>query len=481
MENVKTLSTPQAQLQRALSLDALRGFAILTMVLSGVVPYGILPAWMYHVQVPPPEHVFDPSVPGISWVDLVFPFFLFAMGASFPLALTRRLKKGPLWKVLLGIVERGFLLGSFAIFLNHIRPYSINGNPTLGTWFQALLGFVLLFPMYARWPSSWNLSKSLSWGIRLAGWGAAIVYLVLFRNAEGEGFDPNRRDIIIVILTNVAVFGSLAWIVSRKNISLRLVIMAVLVAAKLSSGSGGWIGRCWSATLVPYYIHIGMISYLLIALPGSIAGDLLLKWIRTSEKTKRQAGAWSHGKLWGIAGLMIGFILVCLVGLQARWLLGCSLVCFALGFVGWAIMRSPQSETEQFIQRLFGWGMTWLVIGLFFEPYQEGIKKDPATFSYYFLTAGLAVFLLIAFLIIIDVLKKGRWCSILVANGQNPMIAYVAWANLILPLMNITKLGLVIDQITPGPWLGTLRGLLVTLLVALVVWPFSKKKLFWRT
>ena len=56
------------------------------------------------------------------------------------------------------------------------------------------------------------------------------------------------------------------------------------------------------------------------------------------------------------------------------------------------MMRNPQSETEQFIKRLFGWGMTWLIIGLFFEPYQGGIKKDPATFSYYFLTAGLARF-----------------------------------------------------------------------------------------
>ena len=78
----------------------------------------------------------------------------------------------------------------------------------MGTWFQALVGFALLFPMYARWPSSWNLSKGLTWGIRIAGWAGAVIYLMLFENAEGSGFDPNRRDIIIVILTNVAVFGS---------------------------------------------------------------------------------------------------------------------------------------------------------------------------------------------------------------------------------------------------------------------------------
>ncbi|HEX4875511.1 MAG TPA: DUF5009 domain-containing protein, partial [Chitinophagaceae bacterium] len=61
------------------SLDALRGFAILTMILSGAIAYGnVLPAWMFHAQVPPPAHKFDPSIPGITWVDLVFPFFLFS-------------------------------------------------------------------------------------------------------------------------------------------------------------------------------------------------------------------------------------------------------------------------------------------------------------------------------------------------------------------------------------------------------------------
>lgn len=59
---------------RSCALDALRGYAIVTMVLSGAVVYGVLPGWMYHAQVPPPTHVFNPAAPGITWVDLVFPF-----------------------------------------------------------------------------------------------------------------------------------------------------------------------------------------------------------------------------------------------------------------------------------------------------------------------------------------------------------------------------------------------------------------------
>lgn len=63
--------------KRANTVDLLRGLAIVGMVLSGqILWHAELPAWLFHAQVPPPSFRFDPSVPGITWVDLVFPFFL---------------------------------------------------------------------------------------------------------------------------------------------------------------------------------------------------------------------------------------------------------------------------------------------------------------------------------------------------------------------------------------------------------------------
>ena len=71
---------------RSLAIDALRGYAIITMVLSATVMGGILPGWMYHCQEPPPTHAYDAAIAGVTWVDLVFPAFLFAMGAALPQA-----------------------------------------------------------------------------------------------------------------------------------------------------------------------------------------------------------------------------------------------------------------------------------------------------------------------------------------------------------------------------------------------------------
>jgi uncharacterized membrane protein len=125
-----SIPTPVPPSNRLDALDALRGLSILLMVFSGRIPFGVLPDWMYHAQVPPPNHVFDPTLPGITWVDLVFPFFLFAMGAAIPFALRRRIDRGETpWKLSAYIVQRGLLLAAFAIYVMHIRPWLFGENP----------------------------------------------------------------------------------------------------------------------------------------------------------------------------------------------------------------------------------------------------------------------------------------------------------------------------------------------------------------
>ena len=78
------------------------------------------------------------------------------------------------------------------------------------------------------------------------------------------------------------------------------------------------------------------------------------------------------------------------------------------------------------------------MLGLFFEPYEGGIKKDRATMSYYFVTAGCAICLLIGFSILIDVFRRKRWVQLLIENGQNPMIAYAGINNLVIPVLALT-------------------------------------------
>ena len=133
------------------------------------------------------------------------------------------------------------------------------------------------------------------------------------------------------------------------------------------------------------------------------------------------------------------------------------------------------------INSFFKWGSYWLVLGLMFEPYEGGIKKDPATMSYYFVASGLAIFLLIALTVLVDLLGYKKSMKFLIECGQNPMIAYAAGDSLIAPIFGLTGLSIVLKDLTPMPWLGVVGAAVITYLVALSTVFFTRKKIFLRT
>jgi predicted acyltransferase len=491
---------------RSLALDALRGLAILAMLLSGQMPFDghALPSWMYHAQEPPPTFQWNGNLPGISWVDLVFPFFLFAMGAAFPLALSRRLERAAMlpadrtsligsagWKhgsTLLFVAERGFLLGFFALFVQLIRPYTMNQHPTTQTWLLALLGFFIFFPILARLPEAWPRAVKIS--TRAAGWLAAILFCAFTVYPDGSGFSLGRSDIIIIVLTNTAVFGSLVWMFTRENLLLRLGVLGIIFAIRLSNlptPTDGWVREVWAATehcaWTSWIFHLYYLQYLCIVIPGTIAGDLILQWTRreTSPEKISAAKNWPLAQYAAILLTMISILLVTLIGLKARWLIETTLPVFALCFTGWMLLQNPLNETEKLFKQLFHWGIYWLVLGLIFEPWEGGIKKDHPTLSYYFVTSGLAICVFIGFSILIDVWQQKRWLRLLIDNGQNPMIAYAGINNFITPVLALVGADKLLTQFATTPWRGFWKGAIITLLMALTVSFLTRKKIFWRT
>lgn len=477
---MKSFTPSQNTEHRAHALDALRGIAILTMVLSGVIPYRVLPNWMYHAQVPPPDHVFNPDLPGLTWVDLVFPFFLFALGAAIPLALSRRIEQGVSYpKIVFSILERGFLLGFFAIFLRHVRPHVINPSPKTIAWLIALLGFLLMLLIFTRLPKDWN--RYLKWAVRIVGWLGAIILLSQIDYPNGSKFSLHRSDIIIIVLTNMAVFGSLIWLFTKDNLLIRLGILGILIAVRLAHAEVGWIKWLWDFSPIPWIYKLYYLQYLFVVIPGTIIGDLIHSWMRDPNPDQSAERHWSNSRLITITFLMFLFIALMLVGLQARWLWQTTLIAFVLCGLAWWLVKNPIHEIEKLLKTLLEWGIFWLILGLVFEPYEGGIKKDHPTLSYYFLTTGLSFFLFIAFSIIIDIFNKKHWLNILIDNGQNPMIAYVGFANFIWPILALTGLEKIFLAITPTPWLGFLRGSMYTFVLALLVSFLTRRKIFWRT
>lgn len=461
------MPTPSASppVPRAAALDAVRGLAILLMVFSGRIPFGVLPDWMYHAQVPPPGHRFDPTLPGITWVDLVFPFFLFSMGAAIPLALSRRLRAGtPFRSMAGGILARGLLLAAFAIYVMHIRPWAMEDPPGTPVLLYCLAGFLLLFPMYMRFPGSWK--KETRWVLRAAGWVGAAVLMALFRAKDGTGFSLERSDIIILVLSNVSVTGAFLWLFTRENLLLRLGVLPIVLALRLAAHEPGWVQWFWGSSPLPWLFRIPFQQYLFLVIPGTVVGDLILRWMEEVPKSAA-VSAWSRGRaaLYGLLAAGANVLLV--VGLKGRWVEWTSVAAATLFGLLWFLTRNPVTPTEEFLRRLTGWAAASMLLGLLFEPYEGGIKKDHPTMSYYFVTGSLAMLTLGAFTVLIDLFGKGRAAALLVGAGRNPLVAYAGVNSLVPPVLGLVGLDGLIARLTPTPWLGALRGAFMTWLVAL--------------
>src|SRR5207247_8872590 len=142
---------PAAMPVRAVAVDALRGLAILGMVLVAVEPLRVLPAWMYHAQEPPPDHQMNLALAGLTWPDLVFPIFVFTLGVAIPLAWARRLERGASYgEVASGVLGRGGLLLFFALFRQHFESSLAALQPEPYAWAIGLLVFTFLFAFFTR-------------------------------------------------------------------------------------------------------------------------------------------------------------------------------------------------------------------------------------------------------------------------------------------------------------------------------------------
>lgn len=475
----KTTDNSKRPVRRAYSLDALRGYAILTMVLSATVVYGILPAWMYHAQEPPPTHAYQPELAGLTWVDLVFPFFLFAMGAAFPFSLRRKYEKGSSrWKLAYGAVKRGVQLTFFAIFIQHFYPYMLSAPQDTRAWLLALACFAVLFPMFMRIPL--RMPEWAHTAIKLAAYGVAVAMMLCTDYANGAEFNLHTSNIIILLLANMALFGSLTYLLTMYNWWTRMAVLAALAGIVLSAqADGSWAQALWGYTPLPWMYRFEYLRYLFIVLPGSMAGELVMKWMDRPADGGNAEGT-PHRIAYGTLAVSVGIILVNLVGLYNRWSFATFAVSVLFLVAGWLLVRR-QSDSGALWRELLLLGAALLLTGLCFEPFQGGIKKDGPTFGYLLVTSGLGCMALMAFHVVCDYFRCHRGTAFLVMSGQNPMIAYVACDLLIYPLLNLLGIMKWMGFFASNPWLGFLQGVLLTSLALLVTMFFTRIKWFWRT
>jgi predicted acyltransferase len=178
-----TLAAP-APPARVVSVDIFRGLTMAVMIFVNQIA-GVhgLPWWNYHMS----EVIEDPAkVNGMTYVDVVFPAFLFILGMAIPLAAGRRFAEGTSQLALWGhILARAVSLVVLGLLLaNAGRVDAGLTGLTKGQWAcLALLGAVLLWHVAPRQTSHPGWHRAL----RLLGLALLVAMFALFRRTSRDG------------------------------------------------------------------------------------------------------------------------------------------------------------------------------------------------------------------------------------------------------------------------------------------------------
>ena len=355
MSATAQLSSPSQTVAapRVVSIDIFRGLTMAVMIfvneLSGV--HG-LPWWTYHAHAE--ENV-------MTYVDMVFPFFLFSIGMSMPISVAQRLKRNPslssLWMHVLQRSVSLFILG--LILANAEKADSARMIMSGDAW--ALLG-ILSMALYLNLYVKSERAPAYSMILRIVGLLGVIILFALYRRTAPD--------------------GHAAWIDPSYPEILGLIAYSYLACAILYIPTRRWR---WASTV--WFVLLILLCTLstakILAFPESLP---LYRW------------PFGNGAM---ASLVMAGVVTSTIYLQT----------------------STSSSRRKSTIIAVGFALLTLAAGYFLAPL--GISKIRATptWSLYSISASVLLFTLLYW--VCDVKRHTRWAAIVTPAGSNTLTTYL--------------------------------------------------------
>jgi predicted acyltransferase len=200
---------------------------------------------------------------GMTFVDMVFPAFLFIVGMSIPSALGGRLQAGePVWKTLLHIVVRTLSLLAIGILMvNDESPGpDMSGLPpnvwAVLMYCSAILAFCSISPPARTEPSDetkrrWRVISQV---IRLTGLAGMLALAFMFRGDKGQRIISLSPFVIhtdwygiLGLIGWAYLVGSVVYLAFRSNavalLGCMVLLLAFYPADKSGFFDGFWLSR----------------------------------------------------------------------------------------------------------------------------------------------------------------------------------------------------------------------------------------------
>lgn len=272
------------------AIDALRGFAILGMVLANYAA-GIqwIPAWLKHA----------PDI-GYTITDLVAPLFIFAIGLTYGLSAQARLRRDGAWKMAMHFITRffailgiGAVLGAGEILLQIdgqtvnwgvLQAIGVAGLITLvfirtGTFTRLVSGLAILALYQYMLDHFWRLAVLSSPHGGLYGalsWGSMLLLSTALADFYHRKQHNKRAFLGAVMLVLLAGLMLSQWIpISKNRVSATYVLISLGLSGLLFALFHLLVENCkmrlsllvkWGKNpLVLYVLHLLLLGF--VALP----------------------------------------------------------------------------------------------------------------------------------------------------------------------------------------------------------------------
>jgi len=338
---------------RVLSIDLFRGLTILVMVfVNDVAGVKGLPWWTYHI--PPGEQ-------GLTYVDVVFPAFLFIVGMAIPLAIEKREKLGESrTRIFYHILIRSLSLVAIGLLIMNGREMDPGATGISYTAWNVLmfLGVILL---WNRYPRTQGIRKNLFKVLKFSGLALLIFLLIIYRREE-DG------RIVWIDETNWSILGGIGWaylsvcilfLVFRRRFW-GLVISLILLVLLNVATKVGWTNFVRDLPRIIWPFGTGSLASITLA-------GLLLSWIFLKNDL---ADSLNKKTIWGVSMGVLLFI------------------------AGWTLL-----------------------------PF--GLAKIGSTPSYTLFSSGICVILFILMYWTVDVRGISGWAVLIKPAGSNPLLTYI--------------------------------------------------------
>jgi heparan-alpha-glucosaminide N-acetyltransferase len=278
--------------QRVLSVDAFRGITILVMIfvneLAGVKN---IPVWMKHMPA---------DADAMTFVDAVFPAFLFIVGMSIPFAINNRISKGDdAWQVQKHILIRTIGLLVLGVFMVNAEDGYNETAMHMSIHLWALMFYVCVILV-------WNVysfkQKTIPFILRIIGVGGLLILAFIYRGGEdgSEHLKPHWWGILGLIGWAYFIASLLYQLLKGKVFSL-VIMIGVCVAYYAISKNEAIRTSAFSLL----FSQAGHASHITIVLCGVVVSQLFFDEVVSKTPNRKFKEVFLFAVILIIGGLLL--------------------------------------------------------------------------------------------------------------------------------------------------------------------------------